>query len=159
MGVDLYLMSIYKKNSHRYKPKYNEWMAKRDAFQKAGNQAEADKAEKRTLKYLDKMNEQGYFRDSYSPSNLLWLFELSWWNDVADDLIDGKGKMSPSKARYFLEMLKDREPIFKLNLKKVESMEGETKKETGKLFRDKYKYLRNLLHEAIDRKEPIECSL
>jgi hypothetical protein len=42
-----------------------------------------------------KMYQRGYFRDSYNSSNLLWPFDLSWWQDVLEVLVGKEGKMSP----------------------------------------------------------------
>ena len=67
--------------------------------------------------------------------------------------------MSPNEAKRFLEMLKDREPLFEANLKKVKLAQGETREEAEKYFRDKYQCLKAFLREAIARKECIECSL
>ena len=61
--------------------------------------AAADEAQEQVLRYYDKMYQRGYFRDSYNPSNLLWLFGLSWWRDVLDVLVGKDGKMSPRNAR------------------------------------------------------------
>jgi hypothetical protein len=46
--------------------------------------------------------ERGYYRDSYNNSNLLWLFGLSWWEDVLGVLTGKDGKMSPRNAGRFL---------------------------------------------------------
>jgi hypothetical protein len=48
--------------------KFDHWVAKRNALQKAGPQEPADRAQKWVSKYFDKMHERGYFRDSYNPS-------------------------------------------------------------------------------------------
>jgi hypothetical protein len=159
VGADLYLNSVFPKNQARHKPKFNYWVAKRDASQKAAKLEAADKAQQQVWKYYNRMCEHGYFRDSYNSSNLLWLFDLSWWQDVAGVLTDKGGKMNLSKVRRFLQMLEDREPLFDANLKKVKLAEGETRQDAEKYFRDKYKRLKAFLQEAIDRKERIECSL
>jgi hypothetical protein len=98
-------------------------------------------------------------RDSYNPSNLLWLFGLSWWQDVLDVLVDKDGKMSPRNAERFLQMLADRAPVFEANLKKVKPAKGETRAEVEEYFRGKYERLKAFLRQAIDRKESIQCSL
>jgi hypothetical protein len=41
------------------------------------------------------MYERGCFKDSYNSSNLLWLFDLSWWRDVLEMIVGKNGKMSP----------------------------------------------------------------
>jgi hypothetical protein len=134
-------------------------VAKRNALRKAGQREAADEAQKSVLKYYDKIYERGYFRDSYNPSNLLWLFGLSWWRDVLDVLVGKDGKMSPRNAGRFLQMLADREPVFETNLKKVKPAKGETQAEVEEYFREKYDCLKAFLRQAIDRKECIECSL
>ena len=134
-------------------------MAKGKALYKAGQREAADRAQKQVSKYFEKMHERGYFRDSYDSSNLLWLFNLSWWQDVSDVLAGRGGKMSPRSARRFLQMLADREPVFEANLKKVKPAKGETQVEVEEYFREKYDCLKAFLRQAIDRKESIQCSL
>jgi len=104
-------------------------VAKRNALHKAGQQEAADRAQKWVLKYYGKMYERGYFRNSYNSSNLLWLFDLSWWQDVLEVLVGKDGKMRPRNAKRFLQMLADREPVFEANLKKVKPARGETRAE------------------------------
>ena len=159
MGADLYLNSSFQKNRARYEAKFNHWVAKRDALHKAGKKKAADEAQQQVAKYYDKMYERGYFRDSYNPSNLLWLFDLSWWQDVLEVLVGKDGKMSPRNAGRLLQMLADREPVFETNLKKVKPAKGETQAEVEEYFREKYDCLKAFLRQAIDRKECIECSL
>ena len=92
MRADLYLNSVFQKNRDRYAPKFNHWVAKRDTLHKAGQQAAADEAQKQVLKYYDKMYQRGYFRDSYNSSDLLWLFDLSWWRNVRLPTYPGGGR-------------------------------------------------------------------
>jgi hypothetical protein len=159
MGADLYLNSVFQKHGDKYAPKFDHWVAKRNALHKAGQQEAADRAQKWVLKYYDKMHERGYFRDSYNPSNLLRLFDLSWWQDVLEGLVGKDGKMSPRNAERFLRMLADRGPVFEAKLKKVEPAKGETRAEVEKYFRDKYERLKAFLRQAIDRKDCIELVL
>jgi hypothetical protein len=159
VGADLYLNSVFRKHRDRYAPRFDHWVAKRNALHKAGQQEAADRAQKQVLKYYGKMYECGYFRDSYNSSNLLWLFDLSWWQDVLEVLVDKDGKMSTRNAKRFLQMLADREPVFEANLKKVKPAKGETRAEVEKYFRDKYEHLKAFLQQAIDRRESIQCSL
>ena len=158
MGADSYLNSVFQKHRARYAPKFDHWVAKKNALHKAGQQEAADEAQKQVLKYYDKMNERGYFRDSYDRSNLLCLFELSWWEDVLV-FVDEDGDMTPRNARRFLEMLAEREPVFEANLKKVKPAKGETRAEVEKYFRDKHERLKVFLRQAIDRRECVQCSL
>jgi len=159
MGAVLYLNSVFRKHRDKYAPKFDHWVAKRNALHKAGQQEAADRAQKWVLKYYGKMHERGYFRDSYNSSNLLWLFDLSWWRDVLEVLVDKDRKMSPRNAERLLQMLADREPVFEAKLKKVKPAKGETQAEVEEYFREKYDRLKAFLRQAIDRKECIECSL
>ena len=159
MGADLYLNSVFREHRDRYAPKFKHWVAKRNALQKAGQQEAADEAQKSVSKYFEKMHERRYFRDSYNSSNLLWLFDLSWWQDVLEVLVDKDRKMSPANAGRFLRMLADREPVFEVKLKKVKPAKGETRAEVEEYFRDKYERLKAFLRQAIDRKESVQCSL
>ncbi len=159
MGADLYLNSVFQKHHAKYEPKFEYWATRRDALRKQGKTEETDRAQRQVEKYFGKMYERGYFRDSYNPRNLLWLFDLSWWGDVLDVLTDWEGIMEPKNARRFLRILQAREPVFKANLKKVELVKGETQAEVEKFFRDQYTSLKAFLQEAIRRQELIECSL
>ena len=159
MGADLYLNSVFRKHRDRYAPKFDHWVAKRNALHQAGQREAADRAQKQVSKYFEKMHERGYFRDSYNPSNLLWLFDLSWWQDVLEVLVGKDGKMSTRNAERFLRMLAEREPVFEANLKKVKPARGEMWAEVEKYFRDKYERLKAFLRQAIDRKESVQCSL
>ena len=159
MGADLYLNSVFRKHRDRYAPKFDHWVAKRDTLHKAGQQEAANEAQKQVVRYYDKMYQRGYFRDSYNSSNLLWLFELSWWQNVLDALVDQDGKMSPENAKRFLWLLEDRESVFQANLAQVKPAEGETRAEVEQYFRKKHERLKAFLRQAIDRKECIQCSL
>jgi hypothetical protein len=64
VGADLYLNSVFQKHRDTCAPKFNRWVAKRDALHKAGQQETADKAQQQFSKYFEKMYERGYFRDS-----------------------------------------------------------------------------------------------
>jgi hypothetical protein len=155
----LYLNSVFRKHYDRYAPKFDHWVAKRKTLYKAGQREAADGAQKQVLKYFEKMHERGYFRDSYNSSNLLWLFDLSWWQNVLEVLVDQDGKMSPENAESFLRLLEDRESVFQANLAKVKPADGETRAEVEQYFRKKYERLKAFLRQAIDRKESVQCSL
>jgi len=151
--------SVFWKHRDRYAPTFDHWVAKRNTLQKARQQEAADKAHRQVSKYFEKMYERGYFRGSYNSSNLLWLFDLSWWQDVLEVLVDKDRKMSPRNAERLLQMLADREPVFEANLQKVKPAKGETRAEFEKYFRGKYEHLKAFLRQAVDRKENVQCSL
>ncbi|HUV52083.1 MAG TPA: hypothetical protein VMW64_03310 [Dehalococcoidia bacterium] len=159
MGANLYLNSSFKKNYDKYGPKIEHWASRRDALWKAGKEKEANEAQRKMVKYFAKMQEQWYFRDSYNDTSLLWLFDISWWVDVLDVLTDENTNMSPSNAKRFLNILKEHESYFETNLKRVDVTWSGSRAEIEKYFRGKYENLKNLLKEAIDKKEHIECML
>jgi DNA polymerase II small subunit/DNA polymerase delta subunit B len=159
VGADLYLTDIFEKQREKYEPKFTHWAEIRDALRQAGKRDAEAQAQKQVEKYFGKMHERGYFRDSYNNSNLLWLFDLNWWRDVGDRLLDKRYRMSPKNAMKLLQELQQREPIFEDNVQKVKPANGETPAEIIQYFRDKYKRLRAFLREAIDKKAYIECSV
>lgn len=159
MGADLYLRSAFEKNRAKYAPKFSRWAGRRNAYRDLGQHQAAAEAQKQVSKYYQKMYERGYFRDSYNRSNLLWLFDLSWWEDLHNVLTDEHGVMNPEAAERFLQLLADRESAFEANLKKLEVIEGETREKVERYFRKKYQHLKAFLQKAIDRNESIDCSL
>jgi hypothetical protein len=104
-----------------------------------------------TLKHYGKVYERGYFRARCNSSNPLWLFDLSWWQDVLGALGGTDGKMRPRNARRLLQMLADGEPVFEADLKKVKPAKVETRAEVEEYFRDRYERLKAFLRQAIDR--------
>jgi hypothetical protein len=158
MGADLYLRSVFQPNFDRYEPQFEDWVRRRNELQKRGKLEEAKAAQKEVETYHDRMYEHGYFRDSYNPTNLLWLFGLSWWEDIGSWLND-EGELAPDKAQAFLHLLAEREAQFETNLAGQIVWEDWTKAEMETYFREKYERLKVFLKEAIDRNEAIECSI
>jgi hypothetical protein len=56
MGADLYLNSVFQKHRDKYAPKFDHWVAKRNALHKAGQREAADRAQKQVLEYFEKMH-------------------------------------------------------------------------------------------------------
>lgn len=79
MGADIYLNSVYQKNHDLYQPLFREAVDERNRLNRLGDTAEAEEMQKLVDEYYDKMYEQGYFRDSYNSTSLMWLLGLSWW--------------------------------------------------------------------------------
>src|SRR5713226_6308455 len=108
MGADLYIPRVFNPNRRLHEPAFDHWVARRDALQKAGQTGQAARAQRQVEHLYGKMYSRGYFRDGYNVANLLWLFGLSWWRDVAGVLTNRRGEMSPSQAAKLLRMLHDR---------------------------------------------------
>ena len=90
-----------------------------------------------------------YFRDSYNGWNLLWHFNLSWWQDIGPLLAEDES-MSCENAQKLLNMLDWHEREF------VDSLVEDPEKD---YFYGKYEKFRTFLLEAIKKDEPIICSI
>jgi len=93
----------------------------------------------------------GYFRDAYTDCSILWKYELSWWDDIAE-LKDEHGDISVANAKAFLVMLIAREAVFEANIR-------DESNETQQYFREGAKLLKRFLRDAIELNSPIEASL
>lgn len=124
---------------------------------------------------------KSYFRDSYNNSNLLWQFDLDYWN-FFKSLLNDDYELSVLKAEHLLTELEKREPIFKKNLqdlldKKNRVWDFETDIKTDKKthkpakltdkerlewvagYEAEYKRLQGFLKEAIKLNSSIEASI
>jgi hypothetical protein len=95
--------------------------------------------------------EEGYFRDPYNDWDLLWQFGLSWWEHILPRL-GQDDTLAVRDAEWLLSQLKRRENIFQQNIAEMPANEQDH-------FRIRYERLQKFLNCAIERKEPILCSL
>lgn len=154
MGADLYIDSINKRKQAMYGRKFEQAVKMRDARKFPYSQEYHELVEF----YFDKMLAVGYFRDSYNSSNLSWLFGFSYWNN--DLQLDDQGNLPPSEAKRWLQWLKDHEPVFESNLRKIRAENpNETTGDIDRYFRMKYLRLRVFLRMAIKLNEPIIWSV
>lgn len=100
MGADLYIDSVYEPNHDKYKKLFDKAVSIRDAFPVGSKQAK--EAQVKVDLYFEKMNEKGYFRDSYNGSSLFWRLGLSWWKDWKTNK---KGEMSVAKCKKWLKTI------------------------------------------------------
>jgi len=149
MGADLYISTLYEKQRAEWQPQFEAAARWRDSL-KAGSK-EYRKAQARVEKCYEKMFEQGYFRDPYNDSDLLWKFGLSWWQDVVP-MLDKKGRLAVEQAQNLLERLEEREGVFEAKLAQLPAKEQQ-------YFRHRYTSLQNFLNQAIELDAPIEASL
>lgn len=155
MVAQLIINSIYQPRYNHYLPKLNRWAKRRDALDKAGYTEAAVAAHQRVTYYFDKMHERGCFGDNYQH-NLLNLFGSCWHRDIADGLLNQRDKLRPSDAERLLTLLRDRKPILEAKLRKVKRVEGMSRAETTRYYRDKYARLQALLRLAINQVEAID---
>ena len=67
--------------------------------------------------------------------------------------------LSPANAEWLLDLLRRQEAVFEDKLQRIALAEGERRPIVERYFRDKYAYFQEFLHEAINRNEPIRCSI
>jgi hypothetical protein len=79
MGADLYLNSVYNANNAIWQPKFRAAVDERDRLRKQGDDTEADAMQVLVSEYYDKLNEVGYYRDSYNSTGFIRLLGLSYW--------------------------------------------------------------------------------
>jgi hypothetical protein len=149
MGADLFIPVLHQKHHEKWQKRFDQAARRRNRLQD-GTPQHAE-AQKQVELCYGKMYERGYFRDSYNDSNLLWKFGLSWWNDIIP-LLDDDRYLPVQKQKTLLTMLKEREPAFEDNLKKIPTNDRQ-------YFLEKYEALQSFLGEAIALDSLIECSL
>ena len=149
MGADLYISQLFDSQFKKWERRFDKAVAYRDRL--AEDAPERGEAQKRVEECFDKMYERGYFRDSYNDSDLLWKFDLSWWDDVIP-MLNGKSQLTPEKASALLSILKEKEPLFECAL-------ASQQEPARRYFRQKYTVFKEFLNQAIQLGVPIECSL
>jgi hypothetical protein len=149
MGADLFISQLFDPQYKKWQKKFYKAVAYRDRLP-AGS-PEQEEAQKRVVFCFEKMYEQGYFRDSYNDSSLLWKFDLSWWDDVIPMLND-KAQLIPESASKLLAMLAEREQLFECNL-------ASEQEPMRRYFRREYTVFKRFLNQAIQLRVPIDCSL
>lgn len=149
MGADLYIEMVFEPSYRRWKNRFEEAVARRDAC--AQDTPEHKLWQSRAEGCYDQMYSAGYFRDSYNPSNLLWKFDLSWWKDVIP-MLDERNNLTVAQAETLLEMLDERGPVFE---KKMAQLSASKRLD----FRDRATELQMFLQMAIKLDSPIHCSL
>lgn len=161
MGADLYIESLYEANRKKYEGLFEKWVKVRDGFDR-GSEAAAE-AQKEVSLYFDRMHAKGYFRDSYNDSSVLWLYGLSWWEDVSSKLVNKKGMLTPTACDRLLVLLDGKQAAFEVTLKaKLADKEwvgSEKPEEIEKYMVEKAKRLRAFLKLAIKMKEGVRASL
>lgn len=149
MGADLYLQSQFGATHERWLKLFERAAARRDAV--PDGSAEKQRLQRRVERCYHRMYSNGYFRDSYNDSNLLWRFGLSWWVDVIP-MLNKDGELTPQRAQELLSTLESRFDEFEQRLADAPS-------EQQRYFRKKWRQLRYFLTTAIKQGEAIACSL
>ncbi len=94
----------------------------------------------------------GYFRDSYNNSNVLWQMGLSWWQDITP-MLNKSSKLNLKKVREFKAMVESKE------------IPAEPKDYEGKPIGERDYFVKarqeliDYLDQALTGKLEIKCSL
>jgi len=181
MGADIYLESVSRKCEAKHRSAFDAAVAERDRFREDANKAaesgdetlaarltaKADKLQERVDIAFDALQSEGYFRDSYNRSSLLWLLGLSWWGDVMERL-DENGHLPVESAKWFLAELEKREVPSVDGVRSVfeaDSLfsdwenEDRTPDEWRDYFVEKRDKLIALVKQSIELDEPLLCSV
>jgi hypothetical protein len=149
MGADLYINSVFQRQREDWEPEFYKATALRDSLQRGS--PEYEKAQAQAEEYYEKMYERGYFRDPYNDHDLLWKFNLSWWDDVVP-MLNARSELTIAQACHLLDMLQERHNIFLLKLAPLPA-------EERKYFLDRYADLQKFINDAIELNSPIDASL
>lgn len=164
MGADLYIRDIFDRNYERYEPLFKKAVIKRDAYSGVADEKTKKRLQEEVDKYYELMYEEGYFRDSYNATNLLWKMGMSWWNSEIERLLED-GQMTPEGAEKFLKTVEEGEKtrlIPYLKSKEFEKKFGdgeETLDEWRRYFKNKAAELKAFLKLAIKEKKNIRWSV
>ena len=96
----------------------------------------------------NQMHEEGYFRDSYNDSNLLWKLGLDYWIWFAGYL-DDERCLQPREAKAVLAEVESRRH-------RLDDIEDEKERE---YFQEKYEEFVGFLRTAIESDELVRCSI
>jgi len=153
MGADLFIESLHNKCYAEWKPQFDEAVKARDLAK--GNDKLVEELRAKIDEAYNGMYADGYFRDSYNTSSVLWQMNLSWWGDVIP-MLDENDLLSVEKCKTLRLMILGT-PILIADGWTPEW--GESREECLAYFQDKRERLIAFLDQAISLNEPIRCSL
>lgn len=162
MGADLYIKTVHDPLLEKYQPLFDKAVRHRGTLPKDSKEHEA--AQREVDKYYELMYSEGYFRDSYNATNMLWTLGLSWWRDVVP-LLNEHRELTGENLRRF----RDRVAVAQQCLPTREKLEerglrvnghGENSVEAcHQYFVEKRAELLMFLDTAIELETSIHCSL
>lgn len=166
MGADIYLRSVNDKARAEWEPRFKAAVAARDAkYRDKGLPVpEGDPLQQAVEEAYDKMNGEGYFRDSYNSTSLFWLLDFSWWSF---DGYDKTGHMPVPAMKRLLAAIENKPITDEMmqrwhvkNAGRAKIDDGENSVEAWKeMFVAKRERLMALLRQAIELNEPLYCSV
>lgn len=179
MGADLYVDKVFKRDPRIDKigEKLDEVRGSMRNLPDDAPESAMKRHEKREKALMDAYNhfydktysvENGYFRDSYNLSNLLWVLGLDYWVWIGD-LLDTEGNLHSRQIKIVLAKIESI-PLTKTKVKhylkdrKIKLGQGhkspdEEFKDWLDYFVEKRKRFIRFLRMAIEADSPIECSI
>jgi len=175
MGADLYIKQLHDPVVKKYGPLFEKAVAVRDHLKAEGDRLPkkseigqrmrslSDAAQELVTFLFDGMYEQGYFRDSYNATSVLWRLGLSWWKDVIP-LCDDKHNLAGENLHRLRDMVAQAE----LRLPTKEELkengaepdkDGNGLEEWHNYYREKRETLLAFLNQAIELNTAVYCSL
>jgi len=104
---------------------------------------------------------EGYFRDSYNSTSVLWQLDLSWWRDVTP-ILDDESNLQTEGIRTLLGMVEAEEvpsaDAIELGAAAVVD-EKNALESWERYFVEKRERLIAYLRGALEDNDPIHCSL
>jgi hypothetical protein len=160
MGADIYLSSISDRARNMYQPLFDDAVKRRDLAKTEGMKAEW---QVKVEKYHDAMYpDEGYFRDSYNPSSVFQVMDLSWW-ELGDKLLDDTYHLPIDKAKELLELIELRPISYERVTAHYEQHDLHESKESidewFKYFVAKRERFMSLLRKSIELNEPLLWSI
>ena len=146
MGADLYRESITEPASAKYRA---DWLHAIQDHTPSDEQCEKAHQEECDRLWELMYPEEGYFRDSYNSSNLLWTLGLSWWQLPIDD----DGYMGGDKLKEFHDQVVNATQTI------PEKVPDAEKAEAIQYFQEKRKKLITFLDGAINAGERVRFSV
>jgi hypothetical protein len=128
----------------KYGPKFEEFCRKRDTTTNGRKEYYQEKVDE----YFGRMYSEGYYRDSYNDSNLLWRLGLDY-GEWFGSFLDSERLLHPEKAEVILQEAENRRHL-------LEEIEDTGDRE---YFEEKFEQFSELLRTAIRTGEPIQCSI
>ena len=175
MGADLYIPSIHDKLRNQYEDIFYSLCNYRDILSDLSDDKEKKIVQKEVNKVWDLMYSEGYFRDSYNPSNLLWHLShpdfpegISWWGTIGH-IIDEKSEKDKTQDEDGVSLIKVKEILHIIKESKINTRQIEIDIEKGELrgtyeewlkyFKEKKEDLENFLQTCIKLKEKPRFSI
>jgi len=165
MGADLYIESVFNRKYEALRPELDRLSKAMSKARGEGDYERAEEIRKEYATLCDEIwtEENGYFRDSYNVTSILWRLGLSWWTDIGP-MLDDEGYLHPKEIRELLAYVESTElnlptrEELEENYAKVDNDENSVESWHQYYIEKKDRFVR-FLKRALELNEPIRCSI